>query len=115
MHPAIVAECERRIQQSAAHGAAVCLLDAALLIESGRHGRFDAIILVEASEAIRLDRLMAQRRLSRDEAMQRIRSQMPWEEKRRHAHFVIENGGPLEETERRVKGVWEQLTAKAPS
>jgi len=28
---------------------------------------------------------------------------------------VIENGGPLEETERRVKGVWEQLTAKAPS
>jgi len=113
MHPAIVAECERRIQQSAAHGAAVCLLDAALLIESGRHGRFDAIILVEVSEAIRLDRLMAQRRLSRDEAMQRIRSQTPWEEKRRHAHFVIENGGPLEETERRVKGVWEQLKVRS--
>jgi dephospho-CoA kinase len=113
MHPAIIAECERRIQQSAVGGAAVCFLDAALLIESGRHGRFDAIILVEASEAIRLDRLMAQRRLSRDEAMQRIRSQMPWEEKRRHAHFVIENGGPLEETERRVKGVWEQLQVRS--
>ena len=113
MHPAIVAECQRRIQQSAADGAAVCFLDAALLIESGRHGRFDAIILVEASEAIRLDRLMAQRRLSRDEAMQRIRSQMPWEEKRRHARFVIENGGPLEETERRVKGVWEQLKVQS--
>jgi dephospho-CoA kinase len=113
MHPAIIAECERRIQQSAAHGAAVCLLDAALLIESGRQGRFDAIILVEASEAIRLDRLMAQRRLSRDEAMQRIRSQMPREEKRRHAHFVIENEGLLEETARRVKGVWGQLQVRS--
>ena len=95
MHPAIIAECERRIQQSAVGGAAVCLLDAALLIESGRHGRFDAIILVEASEAIRLDRLMAQRRLSREEAMRRIRSQMPLEEKRRHADFSIQNSGPL--------------------
>lgn len=113
MHPAIVAECERRIQQLAAHGAAVCLLDAALLIESGRHGRFDAIILVEASEAIRLDRLMAQRRLSRDEAMRRIRSQMPREEKCRHAHFVIENGGSLEETEHLVKGVWGQLQVRS--
>ena len=113
MHPAIIAECERRIQQAAAHGAAVCLLDAALLIESGRHGRFDAIILVEASEAIRLDRLMAQRRLGREEAMQRIRSQMPWEEKRRHAHFVIENGGLLEETERQVGAVWEQLKVRS--
>jgi dephospho-CoA kinase len=56
---------------------------------------------------------MVQRRLSRDEAMQRIRSQMPWEEKRRHAHFVIENGGPLQETERRVKRVWEQLQVRS--
>jgi dephospho-CoA kinase len=113
MHPAIVAECEERIRQAASSGAAICLLDAALLIESGRQSRFDAIILVEASEAVQLDRLMAQRRLSRDEAMQRIRSQMPWEEKRRHAHFVIENGGPLEETERQVKGVWEQLQVRS--
>ena len=113
MHPAIVAECERRIQQSAAHGAAVCLLDAALLIESGRHARFDRIILVEGGEAVQLQRLVARMGIGRDEAMQRIRSQMPWEEKRRHAHFVIENGGPLEETERRVKGVWEQLQVRS--
>ncbi|MGH7412090.1 MAG: dephospho-CoA kinase [Candidatus Methylomirabilis sp.] len=109
LHPAIIAECERRIQQVAASEATVCLLDAALLIESGRHARFDAIILVEASEAIRLDRLMGQRRLSRDEAMQRIRSQMPGEAKRRHAHFTIDNGGRLEETERQVRVVWNQL------
>ena len=115
LHPAIILECERRIRQAGVSGAAVCLLDAALLIESGWHARFDAVILVEASEAVRLDRLIEARGLSRDEAMLRIRSQMPQQEKRRHAHYVIENEGPLEETERQVKAVWEQLCAKASS
>ena len=113
MHPAIIAECERRIQQAAASGATVCLLDAALLIESGRHARFDRIILVEASEAVQLQRLVARMGIGRDEAMRRLRSQMPREEKRRHAHFVIENGGPLEETEHLVKGVWGQLQVRS--
>ena len=113
LHPAIVEECERRIQHARASGAAVCLLDAALLIESGRHARFDRIVLVEAGEAVQLDRLMARMGLSREEAMQRIRSQMPLEEKRRHAKFVIENGGSLEETERQVRAVWEQLQVRS--
>ncbi len=115
LHPAIVEECERRIQQARASGAAVCLLDAALLIESGRHARFDGMVLVEASEAVQLERLMARMGLSREEAMQRIRSQVPLEEKRRHAKFVIENGGSLEETERQVGAVWKQLFAEASS
>ncbi len=113
LHPAIVEECERRIKQAAISGAAVCILDAALLIESGRHRRFDVVILVSASEAIQLDRLMTRMGLSRGEAMQRIRSQMPLEEKRRHASFVIENNGSLEETECQVKAVWQQLCAMA--
>lgn len=115
LHPAIVEECERRIQQAGTSGAVVCLLDAALLIESGRHARFDMVILVEASEAVQIDRLMARMGLSRDEALQRIRSQMPREEKRRHASLVIENGGSLEETERQVKAAWERLSAEASS
>ena len=115
LHPAIVEECEQRIRQARASGAVVCILDAALLIESGRHARFDIMVLVEASEAVQLDRLTARMGLGREEAMQRIRSQMPIEEKRRHAKFVIENGGPLEETERQVRAVWKQLSAEAPS
>jgi dephospho-CoA kinase len=115
LHPAIVEECERRIQQAHASGAAVCLLDAALLIESGRHARFDMMILVDASEVVQLDRLMSRMGLSREEALRRIRSQMRREEKLRHAKFVIDNGGPLEDTERQVKALWEQLAAEASS
>lgn len=111
LHPAIILECERRIRQAGASDAAVCLLDAALLIESGWHARFNAVILVEASEANRLNRLVESRGLSRNEAIQRIKSQMSQQAKRRHAHYVIENGGPLEATEHQVKAVWEQLCA----
>lgn len=113
LHPAIIQECERRIRQAEISGAAVCLVDAALLIESGWHSRCDAVILVEASETVRLDRLIRSRGLSRDDAMLRIRSQMPQQEKRRHAHYIIENDGPLQETARQVRAVWEQLCAKA--
>ncbi|MGH7369994.1 MAG: dephospho-CoA kinase [Candidatus Methylomirabilaceae bacterium] len=108
-HPAIIGECEARIKRAASSGAAVCLLDAALLIESGRHSRFDAIVLVEASEAVQLERLMARMGLPREEAMQRIRSQMPWADKRRHADFIIRNDGSHEETERQVRAVWQRL------
>jgi dephospho-CoA kinase len=37
---------------------------------------------------------------------------MPQEEKRHHARYVIENEGLIEETERQVKAVWEQLCAR---
>jgi dephospho-CoA kinase len=112
LHPSIILECERRIEQAGISGAAACLLDAALLIESGWHTRCDAVILVEASEAVQLDRLEGARGLSRDDAMLRIRAQMPQEEKRPHARYVIENEGLIEETERQVKAVWEQLCAR---
>ncbi|HWQ69877.1 MAG TPA: dephospho-CoA kinase [Patescibacteria group bacterium] len=115
LHPAIIEECERRIRQAEVSGAAACLVDAALLIESGWHARCDAVILVEASEVVQLDRLVMLRGLNRDDAMQRIRSQMPQHEKRRYAHYVIENDGPLDETERQVKVVWEQLCATVSS
>lgn len=113
LHPAIIRECERRMRQAELSGAAVCLVDAALLIESGWHSRCDAVILVEASETVRLDRLIRSRGLSRDDAILRIRSQLPQQEKRRHAHYIIENDGPLQETARQVQAVWEQLCAKA--
>lgn len=115
LHPAIIEECERRIRQAEVSGTRVCLIDAALLIESGWYARCGAVILVEANEAARLDRLVKSRGLGQDEAMLRIRSQMAQQEKRQYAHYVIENEGSLEEIARQVKAVWEQLCTKASS
>src|SRR5574337_70884 len=69
LHPAMIEECERRIRQAEVSGTSICLVNAALLIESGWHARCDAVILVEANEEIQLDRLVRSRGLSRDEAL----------------------------------------------
>jgi dephospho-CoA kinase len=88
---------------------AVVVFDAALLIETGYHKKMDKVIVVYADEEHQLKRLMERERFTHDQAMARIRSQMPLNEKRTHADYVIENTGEREETERRTREVFELL------
>ncbi|HWG84630.1 MAG TPA: dephospho-CoA kinase, partial [Deinococcales bacterium] len=69
--------------------------DIPLLFESGIEGRFDATILVDAPLEVRLARVMARDGLSRAEVLARDAAQMPPEEKRRRATFVLDNDGDL--------------------
>lgn len=108
MHPAIQRECEARIEKARKTGTKICIVDAALLIEVGASRRFDKVIVVAAPEKVQLERLLT-RGLSQEEAIRRIRSQIPVEEKVRHAHYVIENSGSLEETEQQVERIFEEL------
>lgn len=85
------------------------VVDAALVFEWGMEKEFDAVILVTAPVALRLQRAMERDGLSREEAEARIRSQMPEEEKIPKAAYVIENTGTEEELERKVEEVWEKL------
>jgi dephospho-CoA kinase len=85
---------------------AVIVFDAALLIETGYHKKMDKVILVYADEEQQLKRLMERECFSHDQAMARIRSQMPLGEKRPHADYVIENTGNREETERRTREIF---------
>jgi len=80
--------------------------------------RFDRIILVDASRAVRLERLVKDRGLRETEAMDMIAAQMPAELKRARADFVIDNDGTLAQLERRVQDVWlalERDASRGPS
>ena len=112
MHPAIVKECETRIEKAGEAGTKICIVNAALLIEAGAHERFDRIIVVAAPEEAQLKRLL-ERGLSEEEALLRIRSQIPLQEKVHYAHYLIENSGSLEETERQVGRIFEELLQEA--
>lgn len=85
------------------------VVDAALIFEWGIHDEFDHVILVTAPEALRLTRLQARTGLGHDDALARIRSQMPEEEKRKLAEIVIENVGTEGELGAKVDGIWEKL------
>jgi dephospho-CoA kinase len=71
------------------------------------------IIVVYAPEALQIRRLRERDRLTEAQALARIRSQMPIEEKRALAGIVIDNSGSLEATRLQTRRVYEDLAERA--
>jgi dephospho-CoA kinase len=92
---------------------AIAIIDAALMIESGGYKRFDKIIVVWCQPEIQIERLMKRNNFSRAEAEQRIAAQMPQEEKKRYADFLIDSSDGFDETKRQVQDVFKKLAALA--
>lgn len=110
LHPLIIAEQDellRRWEQEEPRGVGV--VDAALMIESGGHGRFDKLVVVHCRPEVQLERLVRRNGLSREEAAARITAQMPQEEKLRYADFKIDTSGSFEETRRQTEEVYAGL------
>ncbi len=89
------------------HGIAV--IDAALMIESGGWERFHKLIVVFCEPALQLERLMTRNNLSETEAIKRINSQMPQEEKKKYADFLIDTSNGFEDTRRQTIEIYERL------
>lgn len=111
-HPRIQALAIERTSALAETGAPVAIYDAALLIENKIHEALDGVILVSLAEDVQLKRLMARNGYSETEARQRIASQMPLEQKRPFATWVIDNGGSLEQTRAQVEKVISEWKAR---
>jgi dephospho-CoA kinase len=88
---------------------AIIVFDAALLIETGYNRNVDKVVVVYADREQQIERLIARDKFTREQALARIASQMPLEEKRRHADYVIDNTGSRENTGRLTKAVFERL------
>jgi len=53
--------------------------------------------------------------LSKDEALQRVRSQIPMEEKAKIAEYVIDNSSSLDKTKKQVEKIWREFMSLADS
>lgn len=110
LHPLIIAEQDemlRRWELEDPRGIGV--VDAALMIESGGHGRFDKLVVVHCRPDVQLERLMRRNGYTHEEAAARIAAQMPQAEKLRYADFEIDTSGSYEETRRRTEEVYAAL------
>ncbi len=114
LHPAIREACRGEIRAAEASGHPVCVVDAALILETGQQGLFDAVVVVTAPPDTQVDRLVRLRGLTEAEARQRLESQWPTSAKAALADFVIENGGELEATEAQVDRVYAALKSATP-
>lgn len=113
-HPAIAARASVELEalRRAGHRAPV-IYEAALLVETGRHNDMDLLVVVVADMAARLRRLTERDGFTEAEATQRFAAQMPQEDKAALADYVIDNTGPLDQTRRQVKIIWDKITAAA--
>lgn len=87
----------------------IAVIDAALMIESGGYKRFNCLIVVFCKPEIQLQRLMSRNNLSETDALRRINSQMPQEEKKKFADFLIDTSDGFEDTRRQTIEVYEKL------
>lgn len=109
-HPRIGAEMLALVKGFQAEGAAVVLIDAALLLESPATQWIKPVVVVVADEKLRAGRIMARDGLTREQALARIRAQMTDAERRAKADYFIENSGSRDELSRRVEQVWAEIS-----
>jgi len=108
MHPPIGAELWKRAQG----GGDDVVLEIPLLIEQGGHERVDLVVVVYTTRERQIQRLMGRGGISREEAIRRIETQLPLEEKVSYAHYVINNNGSVEETEDQVTRFYQEIKGK---
>jgi dephospho-CoA kinase len=110
VHPLVIeAQNEWLKARESENPRGIAVIDAALMIESGSYKRFNKIVVVFCEPAIQLKRLMSRNNLSETEAAQRINSQMPQDEKKRYADFLINTSKGFEDTRRQTIEIIEQL------
>jgi dephospho-CoA kinase len=98
VHPGVWREIERFFAQREKASDPVAVVDAALMIETGSYRRYDRVVVVHCRPELQLERLMARDGLSREDALRRMSSQMPIEEKLPFADFLVDTSGSIEET-----------------
>ena len=90
----------------------IVVFDAALLVETGFDHACDVVVVVSTPPEEQVRRL-EERGMDAEEARRRIAAQAAPEVRDQRADILLPNSGDLEELERRVDGVWEQLETRA--
>jgi dephospho-CoA kinase len=93
VHPFVWQDVARQAREHFQAGKRLVFNESALLFETGADRFYDAVLVVDADEDVRVRRLAEGRSIAEDEARRRIHAQMPAEEKKRRADYVLTNNG----------------------
>ena len=112
VHPYVRREQDRQLKQiEKADPNAIVILDIPLLLESEMYRDLSEVVVVYAPEHIQIQRLMQRDNIPQADALARVRSQMPIEEKKDKATIVIDNSGSREHTRTQALEIFQQLKA----
>ncbi|WP_079510007.1 dephospho-CoA kinase [Mesobacillus jeotgali] len=102
VHPAVRERMAEKRQAAEAANEKAVVMDIPLLFESRLTSLVEKIIVVFVDEKTQLQRLMARNDFSEDEALSRIKSQMPLKDKVDLADEIIDNSGSIEQSRRQL-------------
>jgi dephospho-CoA kinase len=112
LHPLVMEKKKELVQKLMAEDRYKIFVSvAALTIEAGFSEFFDKIVVVHCTPEIQMKRLMERDSIDRNNALDKISSQMPQEEKIKHANYTIDTSGSLRQTLEGAEQVFRNLMA----
>jgi dephospho-CoA kinase len=109
-HPRIYEEFVRQVKEHTSEDPEVIIqVVVPLLIEANLQYLFHKLLLVYIPQETQIQRLMERDGISREMVQSILAAQLPIDEKRAYADYIIDNSGSLEEAKKQVQEVWEKL------
>lgn len=109
VHPAVQERRAALLADAAARGERMVVSDIPLLFEALDPAAFDVVVLVDAPEDVRRERLLRDRGLLPDEADRLLAAQLPSGPKRARSHLVIDNTGSRDALRDAAADAWQRL------
>jgi len=114
LHPMIRAEMSRQAKEGMESGAKAVVLDVPLLFEANMQDMAQTVVCVCAPEEIQIARMASRNGYSRQEALSRIRSQMPLGDKMRLSDVTLDTNKSLDDLRQDVRRLFESWLSDAP-
>ncbi|MBM3737082.1 MAG: dephospho-CoA kinase [Acidobacteria bacterium] len=115
VHPHVFARQESLLAGIEARDArAIAVVEAAIMIETGSHRRYQKLIVAVCPEWMQIERAIARDGLTRQQVADRLSRQIPLKEKAGMADYVIDTSISPEETVRQTQNVYQALRSLQP-
>lgn len=111
-HPLVKQQMDEQLAQCRKNGTPVVVLDVPLLFEASMQHMGDLVACVVAPEEVQIARMASRNGYTREEALSRIRNQMPVSEKARRSDIVIDTDKPLPELQKEIETLYQNWIAR---
>jgi dephospho-CoA kinase len=109
VHPEIVRLIKEELKEAEKKGARAVVVDAALIIEFGFEGYLDYLVVVDAPQNMRIERMLALKKMEKSTLERVIEMQMAAEELKLRADYVVENDGNMERLKVKALAIFDRM------
>ena len=114
IHPLVRADATAFLKRRHAAGAPLAVVDIPLLFETDGRNRVDQVVVVTAPAEVQRERVLSRPGMTEEKFQNILAKQVPDEEKRRLADFVVDTGQDMDAAREQVADIIEELTGKRP-